>query len=133
MSRRKKLILSVLTGCAVWVGISALFQLPPAGIFYDGNSLQSCYGVLKRVDGMKREFAEDKGLKDGDPVNPSELHNAFDGFVPKCPGGGTYTYNPIGVPPACSFAGTSGPPPEKELIGYFFWRWKIPPSGRHEL
>jgi len=82
---------------------------------------------------MKATYALEKGLHDGDAVAASDLHKFFEGRVPKCPGGGTYTYNKIGVPPICSFAGSRGLTPQKEVVMYFFWRWKIPPSGRHEL
>jgi hypothetical protein len=128
-----KLFVGLLVACVIWVAISATFRLPPAGMVYIGQSLESCTAVLKQVDGMKAMYASDKGLEDGDSVSPSDLHNHCGGRVPKCPGGGTYTYNAIGVPPVCSFAGTSGLPPQKELWMYFFWKWKIPPSGRHEL
>ena len=90
-------------------------------------------GDFAEIDGMKATYALEKGLKNGDSVSPSDLHSHCGGRVPKCPGGGIYTYNAIGVPPVCSFAGTSGLPPQKELVMYFFWKWKIPPSGRHEL
>jgi hypothetical protein len=125
-------ILLLAAACAAWMVVSVRFRLPPAGMIYIGQSLESCTAVLKSVDGMKNIYALEKGLRDGDSVNPSDLHKYF-GRVPKCPCGGTYTYNKIGIPPVCSFAGTSGLKPQKELVRYFFWRWKIPPSGPHEL
>jgi hypothetical protein len=90
-------------------------------------------GVLKQVDAMKEFYALNKGLHENDPVDPAEIQKHAGGRVPKCPGGGTYTYNNIGVLPVCSFAGSEGPKPEKEIIMYFFWKWKIPPSAPHEL
>ena len=132
MSRRKKILVGVLSLSAVWFVISATFMLPPAGMVYIGQSLESCRGVLKKIEVAKETYALDNGLKDGDPLSPSDLELTL-GRVPKCPGGGAYAYHATGVPPVCSFAGTSGLPPQKELVMYFFWNWKIPPSGRHEL
>lgn len=82
---------------------------------------------------MKAQYALAKDLQFGDSVLPIDLHAFHNGRIPKCPGGGIYTYNRIGVAPVCSFAGSKGLEPEKELVMYFFWVWKIPPSGRHEL
>jgi hypothetical protein len=132
MSPRKRLAVGLLVTCAVWVAISATFKLPPAGMVYIGQSLASCNAVLKQIEGMKATYALDKGLRDGDSFSSADFRNHF-GDIPKCPGRGAYTYNKIGVAPVCSFAGTSGLPPQKELVMYFFWRWKIEPSGRHEL
>jgi hypothetical protein len=133
VTRAQKYASSALAACAVWIVISAIFVLPPAGMIYRGQSLVSCTGVLREISTMKDLYAYDKGLQNGDSIDPADLHNHFGGRIPKCPGGGTYTYNKIGTPPVCSFAGTRGLKPQKELIGYFWWRWKIPPSGRHEL
>jgi len=133
MSLRKKLIVGLLATSAVWVALSTIFWLPPAGMVYIGQSLESCSAVLKQIEVRKATYALDKGLTDGDSIRPSDLQRLFDGRVPKCPGGGIYTYNPIGVPPVCSFAETSGLSPQKELVLYFFWKWKVPPSGRHKL
>jgi hypothetical protein len=130
---RQKYILVVAIACIAWVFISAAFHLPPSGLFYSGSSLVSCTARLKEVEAMKATYALDMGLEDGSVINPSDLHRHFDGRIPKCPGGGTYTYNKLGGRPVCSFSGSTGLKPEKELIMYFFWRWKIPPSGRHEL
>ncbi len=100
---------------------------------YIGQSLISCAGVLKQIELMKATYADDKGLKEGDPIDPSDFQRHFEDHVPRCPSGGIYSYNKVGVPPVCSFAGTGGLKPQKELVMYFFWKWKIPPSGRHEL
>jgi hypothetical protein len=133
MTARRKCIMALLGACATWIVVSAIFRFPPAGMTYIGQSLNSCTSVLKQVEMMKATYADDKGLREGDPVDPSDFHRHFGGHVPKCPGGGTYSYNNIGVPPVCSFTGTRGLEPQKELVMYFFWKWKIPPSGRHEL
>jgi hypothetical protein len=102
-------------------------------MIYDGDSLSSCYARLKELTMMKGTYAVDKGLEDGDPIDPVDFRNHFEGKFSKCPGGGTYTCNKIGERPVCSFAGTRGLKPKKQLVGYFWWRWKIPPAGRHEL
>ena len=132
MKNRRKILSGAFAGLAIWIVISAFYGLPPAGQIYIGQSLISCTAVLKEIETMKAIYAEDKGLKEGESFGTTDFHSHFKGRIPKCPGGGNYTYNPIGVQPTCSFAGTSGLKPKKKLVKYFFWRWEIPPSGRHE-
>lgn len=67
-----------------------------------------CINNLRIIDAAKEQCAMERGLSDGDEVDPSWLNKYFMGEkVPTCPAGGKYTLNPIGKNPECSIPGHS--------------------------
>lgn len=104
---------------------------------YDGQSLYSCLTNLRQIEVAKAEIALEDSLNSGDEVPLNRIHTYWGGGLPKCPGGGTYKVNPIGIDPVCSLAGTSGPTPRKKLVfgarWLIGWRWAVPPSGPHQM
>jgi hypothetical protein len=110
-----------------------ILHLPPVGMIYFGQSLISCHNQLQYIDLAKRVLVAENDWKEGDEIPASVLLDYFGGRLPRCPGGGVYTYGNVGALPACSFAGTKGPAPRKKLVLIFGWRWEVPPSGSHDL
>ena len=67
-----------------------------------------CIGQLQLLENAKEELLLTGRYSTGDFISAEELsqhlENGFDGL--KCPGGGTYSINPIGQPPSCSVHGS---------------------------
>lgn len=70
---------------------------------------RGCQENLLKIDGAKEMYAMDNSLPDGADVDLSDLVRADGtGYLrrePLCPSGGTYTANPIGTDPSCSYYG----------------------------
>jgi hypothetical protein len=95
---------------AVILGVTIAVGGLSAKIAYDrivhGNDARNaCIRNLAYIDGAKTAAAEEHGLKAGAIVEKQELNKYMLGEFPTCPGGGTYTINPIGTEPTCSISG----------------------------
>jgi len=69
-----------------------------------GRDAYLCIDNLRVIDTSKEWYAHQHGLKPGENVPPEaliELH----AWPKKCPSGGKYTINPVGVDPLCSVPG----------------------------
>jgi len=76
-----------------------------------------CIGNLKQIDSAKEQWAMDAKASSGAAVQwsdivPTYMRSAATG--PVCPGGGSYTVNPIGTDPTCSLA----PAPDLHVLPY---------------
>lgn len=60
-----------------------------------------CLANLKELDGAKEVWAAENKKKSGDECKMSDLVPAYIKVEPRCPVGGAYILNPIGVNPAC--------------------------------
>ena len=67
-----------------------------------------CIGQMQLLEHAKEELQVTGRYSTGDLISEEEisqyLENGFDDL--KCPGGGTYSVNPIGQPPSCSEHGS---------------------------
>jgi hypothetical protein len=66
----------------------------------------ACISNLRMIDAAKQQWALGNGKPNGTLMTPQDLtkylpNNAF----PSCPAGGTYTINPVGIPPLCTVPG----------------------------
>jgi RNA polymerase sigma factor (sigma-70 family) len=119
----------------LWAIGSAIFEWPPLW-HYAGDPLYPCVDGLGHIEVGKRRWALETGQTNGTPVDPVQLERyarTTGGLSPKypmphCPSGGIYTYGNVGQLPTCSLATSAPPTPVKERVGFFGWRWKIPPS-----
>jgi prepilin-type N-terminal cleavage/methylation domain-containing protein len=71
----------------------------------------SCINTLKQIDGAKEEWAMDNRAPQGAAVRMIDIASAYikgPATGPTCPGGGTYTVNPVGINPACSLSAAPG-------------------------
>jgi len=130
LRRRTTLMTGSLSG--IWLILALTFQWPPMGMIYAGPSLGSCRNELKTIAMAKSVIADERGLTEGDTIPGASFAEYFDGKPPKCPAGGIYHIGRIGEAPRCTLAGTDGPPSKKKIF-LIWWRWEIPPAGRHEL
>lgn len=64
----------------------------------------SCVANLKEIDSLKEQFAMETRQEDGDPVTWANLVPTFMKAQPGCPGGGSYTINPVGTNPDCTLS-----------------------------
>lgn len=64
---------------------------------------KECLNNLRLLDSEVLMFAMEEGLSDGAVVLPEQI-DSFESL--KCPDGGQYKLNPVGVPPECSVHGT---------------------------
>lgn len=62
----------------------------------------SCINSLRQIDNAKEQAALAYGLSDGAAVVAASVNDYIRKGAPSCEGGGTYTYNNIGVKPVCS-------------------------------
>ena len=71
--------------------------------------IRSCANNLRKIDAAKNQWALEKGKRTGDRPLVSDLTSYMrltsEGKIPGCPEGGTYTINPVGKNPECSFLG----------------------------
>jgi len=64
----------------------------------------ACIRNLQQIDGAKEQWALEKKKSAGSPVVDAEV-NDYIKNVPKCPGGGTYSYGAVDTSPACTIEG----------------------------
>ncbi len=74
----------------------------------EAQATSECVNNLKLLDAAKEQAALDQDLKKGNIV-PLELLGKYlpGGRLPACPENGSYSVNPVGTPPECSFKGHS--------------------------
>lgn len=68
---------------------------------------KTCIANLKEIEYGKEIRAIDKKMVAGDPVNMADLWPDYirTPGIPQCPGGGSYSINPIGTSPTCTVGG----------------------------
>lgn len=72
-------------------------------------SANSCINNLRMIDGAKQQWALEN-RKDASVIPAdADLTPYLKGGIPKCPMGGTYTFNNVGALPKCTVAGHALP------------------------
>jgi hypothetical protein len=95
----------------IFLAIAALAALafwlrpPPAP---QSASRPACLNNLLQIHGAKEQWAMENKASEGAPVDPAAVNQFIKGGPPICSSGGTYSYNPIGTVPACSWQGPAG-------------------------
>lgn len=69
------------------------------------SQTEACINNLVEIEGAKDRYAIENNKLTGDIVTPTDLAPYFLKHWKECPGGGTYTINPIGTDPICSLGG----------------------------
>ncbi len=67
----------------------------------------TCIANLKQIDSAKEQWAMDNKAPAGAAVVMSDLTGTYirtPATGPECPSGGSYTVNPIGTDPSCSYS-----------------------------
>lgn len=80
----------------------------------DVERAQLCRENLKKIEAAKRRLAQQRSLAPDTIFTWDELKN-FMGWqaIPRCPDGGVYEINPLGILPICS-VGTNGTPDNQD-------------------
>ena len=90
------------------IGILMAIAVPNFIRARQSSRRSACIANLKQIDSAKEQLAMDNKLGQGAPVNMSDIAGTYmkgAATGPVCPGGGTYTVNPVGTDPTCSLSG----------------------------
>ena len=69
-------------------------------------NMDACKNNLRIIEAAKAQWAAEKGKRPGALVSIAEITPYFPGGrPPQCPGGGSYTVNPIGINALCNIPG----------------------------
>ena len=94
------------------IGLVAAIAIPSFVRAREHSQQSLCFNQLKILEAAKDDVMLARNYKEGDPVSEEEisqyLETGFNGL--KCPGGGTYSLNPIGQSPSCSVHGSPSDP-----------------------
>ena len=91
------------------IGLLAAIAIPNFAKARESAAREACKMNLKAIDSAKEVWATENRKGSGDAVDMTAVNSYLkDGKAPECPSGGTYTYNAVGTPPACSKGPTSG-------------------------
>jgi competence protein ComGC len=72
-------------------------------------SQNSCFNNLRMIDSAKESWAFANQKTNGDEVVTSEVNQYMRGNTgPRCPNGGQYSYNAVGVNPTCTVTNLVG-------------------------
>jgi len=89
------------------IGILMAIAVPNFVRARESSRRSICIGNLKQIDSAKEQWAMDNKASTGATVQWSDIAGIYMRTAiagPACPGGGTYTINPIGTDPTCSLA-----------------------------
>ncbi len=87
------------------IGLLAAIAIPNFAKMRTNAQRQACIMNLKTIESAKEAWATQERKADGDPVDEAAINALLkNGQAPQCPGGGTYSYNPVGTPPTCSLS-----------------------------
>jgi hypothetical protein len=89
------------------VGLVAAIAIPAVVSARGAAQHQVCVNNMRQIDVAKQQLAAERDLKAGDRVPAQEVLANVEksGHPLKCPLGGHYTVNPVGVEPSCSAHG----------------------------
>ena len=84
------------------IGLLAAIAIPSFVKARNTSQQNACVNNLRQIDSGKEQWAMAQSKADGDTVVTDDVNDYVKGdTTPKCPAGGTYTYNAIGSAPDC--------------------------------
>lgn len=88
------------------IGLLAAIAIPNFAKAREKAQRQACIMNLKAIDSAKEAWATENKKGSGEAADATAVNSLLSntGAAPECPGGGQYTYGPIGTPPTCSLA-----------------------------
>ena len=84
------------------IGLLAAIAIPNFVKARETAQKTACINNLKQIDGAKETWALQANKTTGDAADSTEVNSLIKGGAPKCPGGGSYSYNAVGSNPVCS-------------------------------
>lgn len=89
------------------IGLLAAIAIPNFVKARGTAQKNACINNLRQIDGAKEQWALENKKSAGSAVVNGEVEGYIKGGAPKCPGGGSYTYEAVDTNPSCSLS-TSG-------------------------
>jgi prepilin-type N-terminal cleavage/methylation domain-containing protein len=86
------------------IGLLAAIAIPNFVKARQTAQRNACIQNLKQIDGAKEQWALESKQSQGAAVDEAAVNAYIKGGAPTCPGGGTYSYNPVGQNPTCTVA-----------------------------
>jgi type IV pilus assembly protein PilA len=90
------------------IGLLAAIAIPNFAKMRQNAQRQACIMNLQAIDSAKEAWAAENRKANGDAVDEAAINAMLKKGAPECPAGGTYSYNPVGVPPTCSLGDSAG-------------------------
>src|ERR1043166_6549731 len=84
------------------IGLLAAIAIPNFVKARTTAQKNACINNLRQIDGAKEQWALENKKSAGSTTDDAAVNGYIKGGAPKCPGGGTYTYNAVDTSPACS-------------------------------
>src|ERR1044071_5409235 len=81
------------------IGLLAAIAIPNLRKATDTAKKTACINNLRQIDGAKVIWELEAKKDNGDAVDSAAVSALIKGGAPSCPGGGSYSYNPIGTNP----------------------------------
>jgi prepilin-type N-terminal cleavage/methylation domain-containing protein len=100
MSKKGFTLVEIMIVVAI-IGLLAAIAIPSFVKARNTSRQNACINNLRQIDSAKEQWALANNKGDTDAVSTTDVQ-AYMKDAPTCPGGGTYTYNPVGTDPACS-------------------------------
>lgn len=90
------------------IGLLAAIAIPNFVKARTTAQKNACINNLRQIDGAKEQWALENKKTEGYVVTSTD-ETGINAYLkgsrePDCPGGGTYTYQPIGTAPTCSLS-----------------------------
>jgi prepilin-type N-terminal cleavage/methylation domain-containing protein len=91
------------------IGLLAAIAIPNFVKARGTAQKNACINNLRQIDGAKEQWALENKKSAGTATtsDTAAIEAYIKGGAPKCPGGGSYTYNAVDTNPSCSLS-TSG-------------------------
>ncbi|MCC5877851.1 MAG: prepilin-type N-terminal cleavage/methylation domain-containing protein [Candidatus Sumerlaeia bacterium] len=83
------------------IGILVAAAFPAFRQARNRSFVNACQNNMVQIENAKERWAVESYQQTG-AIPPDEEIDAYLRGAPKCPGGGTYTYNPVSILPECS-------------------------------
>lgn len=106
MTRRSKIIIAI---AGAFIALCAAFVIPNLVRALTTPASNACVNNLRQIDGAKQQWMLEERKTTNDTPSWEDIRpylgRGNEGFLPKCPHGGTYTIGKVGEDPKCTYPG----------------------------
>ncbi len=112
MQKKKNFTLVEIMIVVAIIGLLAAIAIPSFVKARNVSRMNACINNLRLIDAGKEQWALEHNANTGDTVVDAEVNEYLKGSAnPICPAKGSYTYNTVGIDPACDGDATHVLPP----------------------